>query len=91
MIDRVDKQLVFKWLNSGPYLHGETEPGINGRILGIGAYFKQPNDALANRLLGEQVNHLTHGRTCRDLHYAFITVVWQGGVQLSGFFKTNKM
>jgi len=60
MIDRVDKQLVFKWLNSGPYLHGETEPGINGRILGIGAYFKQPNDALANRLLGEQLNHLTH-------------------------------
>ena len=25
------------------------------------------------------------------MHYAFITVVWQGGVQLSGFFKTNKM
>ena len=55
MIDRVDKRLAFKPLNNRPFLHGETEPCINGRILGIGAYFKEPNDALANRLLGEQL------------------------------------
>ena len=55
MIDRVDKRLVFRWLNNRPYLHGETEPCINGRILGIGAYFEKPNDALANQLLGEQL------------------------------------
>jgi len=55
MIDRVDKRLVFKQLNHRPFLHGETEPCINGRILGIGAYFKEPNDALANELLGEQL------------------------------------
>ncbi len=55
MIDRVDKRLVFKPLNNRPYLHGETEPCINGRILGIGSYFKEPNDALANQLLGEQL------------------------------------
>jgi hypothetical protein len=55
MIDRVDKQLVFKPLNNRPYLHGETEPCINGRILSIGAYFKEPNDALAEQLLGEQL------------------------------------
>src|SRR2546425_12258475 len=55
MIDRVDKRLVFKPLNNRPYLHGETEPCINGRILGIGSYFKKPNDALANQLLGEQL------------------------------------
>ncbi len=55
MIDRVDKRLVFKPLNNRPYLHGETEPCINGRILGIGAYFKEPNDALANQLLDEQL------------------------------------
>src|SRR5207248_4108680 len=55
MIDRVDKRLVFKWLNNRPYFHGETEPCINGRILGLGAYFKEPNDALANQLLGEQL------------------------------------
>jgi hypothetical protein len=55
MIDRVDKRLVFKRLNNRPFLHGETEPCINGRILGIGAYFKEPNDALANQLLGEQL------------------------------------
>ncbi len=55
MIDRVDSRLVFKWLNNRPYLHGETEPCINGRILGVGSYFKEPNDALANQLLGEQL------------------------------------
>jgi len=55
MIDRIDRRLVFKWLNNRPYFHGETEPCINGRILGFGAYFKQPNDALAKQLLGEQL------------------------------------
>jgi hypothetical protein len=55
MIDRVDRKLVFKPLNNRPYLRGETEPCINGRILGIGAYFKRPNDALAQQLLGEQL------------------------------------
>jgi hypothetical protein len=55
MIDRVDKRLAFKWLNNRPYLHGETEPCINGRILAIGSYFKEPNDALASQLLGEQL------------------------------------
>ena len=55
MIERVDKRLVFKPLNNRPFLHGETEPCINGRILGVGAYFKEPNDALAKQLLGEQL------------------------------------
>ncbi|MGE5735516.1 MAG: hypothetical protein ACM34E_10540 [Acidobacteriota bacterium] len=55
MIDRVDKRLVFKPLNNRPFLNGETEPCINGRILALGAYFKKPNDALARRLLCEQL------------------------------------
>jgi hypothetical protein len=55
MIDRVEKGLVFKPLDNRPFLHGETEPCINGRILGIGAYFHEPNDALANQLLNEQL------------------------------------
>ena len=55
MIDRVDKGLVYKPLNNRPFLHGETEPCINGKIVGIGAYFKEPNDELANQLLGEQL------------------------------------
>jgi hypothetical protein len=55
MIDRVDKRLVFRPLNNRPFLHGETEPCINGRILGIGSYFKKPNRALANQLLREQL------------------------------------
>ena len=55
MIDRVDKRVVFKPLNNRPFLQGETEPCINGRILAIGAYFKEPNDALAKQLMGEQL------------------------------------
>jgi hypothetical protein len=55
MIDRVDQRLVFKRLNNRPFLDGETEPCINGRILGIGSYFKEPNDALASQLLSEQL------------------------------------
>ena len=55
MIDRVDRGLVFQPLNNRPFLHGETEPCINGRILAIGAYFKKPNRALANRLLRQQL------------------------------------
>ena len=55
MIDRVEKKLVFKPLNNRPFLQGEAEPCINGRILGIGAYFKKPNDALAQQLLQEQL------------------------------------
>lgn len=55
MIERVDTQLVFKRLNNRPFLHGETEPCINGRILGLGAYFRKPNASLANRLLRQQL------------------------------------
>ena len=55
MIERVDKQLVFEPLNSRPFLHGETEPCINGRILAVGSYFKKPNDSLVNQLLGQQL------------------------------------
>jgi hypothetical protein len=55
MIERLDKRLVFKPLNNRPFLRGETEPCINGRILGVGAYFKKPNRALANQLLREQL------------------------------------
>jgi len=54
-IERVDKRLVFKPLNNRPFLHGETEPCINGRILALGAYFKKPNRALANQLLRQQL------------------------------------
>jgi hypothetical protein len=55
MIDRVDKRLIFKRHSNRPFLYGETEPCINGRILGIGSYFSKPNDALADRLLGQQL------------------------------------
>jgi hypothetical protein len=55
MIDRVDNRLVFKPLNNRPFLQGESEPCINGRILAVGAYFKEPNDALARHLLREQL------------------------------------
>ena len=55
MMERVDRRLVFQPLRNRPFLDGETEPCINGRILGVGSYFKEPNDALAEQLLGEQL------------------------------------
>src|SRR5579863_770554 len=55
MIDRVDQRVVFKRLNNRPFFHGETEPCINGRILGLGSYFKEPNAALARQLVDEQL------------------------------------
>jgi hypothetical protein len=55
MIERVSRRLVFKPLNNRPFLRGETEPCINGRILAIGAYFNKTNDALARQLLSEQL------------------------------------
>lgn len=54
MIARAEK-LRFKWHSNRVFFDGETEPCINGRILALGAYFKEPNDALANQLLGEQL------------------------------------
>lgn len=56
MMDRVDKRLVFRPLKNRPFLDGETEPCINGRILAVGAYFKEPNDALARLLLSQQLD-----------------------------------
>ncbi len=53
-VSRAEK-LRFKWHNNRKFFDGETEPCINGRILALGAYFKEPNDALANQLLAEQL------------------------------------
>jgi hypothetical protein len=55
MVDRIDKRLVFKYHSNRRFFDGETEPCINGRILGLGAYFRKPNDLLANRLLDQQL------------------------------------
>ena len=37
-----------------PFFEGEVEPCINGRVLGLGAYFGRPSERLLGRLLGEQ-------------------------------------
>ena len=39
-----------------PYFFGETEPCINGRVLGQGAYFGEPNATLLDRLISEQLS-----------------------------------
>jgi hypothetical protein len=79
MIDRVDKRLVFKRLNNRPYLHGETEPCINGRILGIGSYFKKANPELANQLLAEQLEdggwNCEAPKSCRSSFHTTICVL----------------
>ena len=38
-----------------PFFEGEEEPCINGGVLAFGAYFRHPNETLARRLLGEQL------------------------------------
>ena len=53
-IERV-KPLRFEWHDNRPFFAGESEPCLNGRILGLGAYFGEPNEALLARLLGEQL------------------------------------
>ena len=42
-------------LDGRPFFDGETEACINGRILAAGAYFGDPSDRLADRLLSEQL------------------------------------
>jgi hypothetical protein len=52
------QQIVFKPLSNRPFLHRETEPRINGRILAVAAYFgERPGalDALAKQSLGNRV------------------------------------
>lgn len=39
-----------------PYFAGEVEPCINGGTLALGAYFGRPNQALARRLVTEQLD-----------------------------------
>ena len=48
--------LVFREWGNRPFFTGEVEPCINGRILGVGAYFKKPSAALAKQLLSEQLD-----------------------------------
>jgi hypothetical protein len=38
-----------------PFFQGEVEPCINGRVLGVSAYFRQDSGGLVERLLGEQM------------------------------------
>jgi hypothetical protein len=56
MVGRIDKHLRFKWHSNRRFFHGETEPCINGRILGAGAYFQKPDSSLLQQLLDEQLD-----------------------------------
>lgn len=40
---------------NSPFFDGETEACINGRVLAIGAYFREPSERLLDRLLHEQL------------------------------------
>ena len=43
------------YFDDSPFFEGEVEPCINGRVLGLGAYFGELSDRLLDRLLGEQL------------------------------------
>ncbi len=49
------KPLTYKWHDNRPFFTGETEACINGRILGLGAWFGEPSRRLLDQLLSEQL------------------------------------
>jgi tRNA A37 threonylcarbamoyladenosine biosynthesis protein TsaE len=51
----VRDNLTWHWWGDKPFFEGEVEPCINGRVVGIGAYFGEDVHALVDRLLGEQM------------------------------------
>ena len=53
-VERVGDHVTF-YEGNQPFFTGEVEPCINGRVLQIGAYFGRPSEALAKRLLSEQL------------------------------------
>lgn len=55
-IARVRDQVTWgEWHDHRRFFDGEVEPCINGQTLALGAYFGEPNAALVDRLLGEQL------------------------------------
>jgi hypothetical protein len=54
-IGLVRKHVTWWQLDGRPFFDGETEPCINGRILGAGACFGCPSGRLLERILGEQL------------------------------------
>src|SRR5262245_33046335 len=54
-IGLVRDRITWWQLDGRPFFDGETEPCINGAILGAGAYFGEASDRLVDRLLGEQL------------------------------------
>jgi hypothetical protein len=51
-------QAGYRWdeeFGKKPFFEGEVEPCINGGTLALGAYFRNPTESLARRLLGEQL------------------------------------
>ena len=51
----VRDNLTWHWWGDKPFFQGEVEPCINGRVVGIGAYFGEDVRGLVDRLLGEQM------------------------------------
>jgi hypothetical protein len=54
-IGLVRDRITWYQLDGRPFFEGETEPCINGAILGAGAYFGEASERLVDRLLGEQL------------------------------------
>ena len=53
--DLVRERVTWQLHDGTPFFDGENEPCINGRVLGVGAYFGEPSERLVDRLLGEQL------------------------------------
>ena len=55
-LERLNGHVTWWQLDGRPFFEGETEPCINGAILAAGAYFGQPTDVLAQRLVDAQLD-----------------------------------
>jgi hypothetical protein len=56
-IDRVRSKVTWgPEFGNSPFFEGEVEPCINGRVIGLGAYFGERSDGLVDRLLAEQLS-----------------------------------
>ena len=53
---RVKAGVTYIFQGAKPYFGGETEVCVNGMVLAVAAYFGEPDEALIERLLGEQLD-----------------------------------
>jgi hypothetical protein len=65
-VARIRDNVTWRWWDNKPFFEGEVEPCINGRVVAVGAYFRQDVQRLVDRLLSEQMDD--GGWNCEQEH-----------------------